>query len=59
MLRDKNLVPLSRQHQHALAMCVRIDRASLADLENQAWQVELQQIFEGEISVHFAAEEKD
>ena len=28
MLRDKNLIPLSRQHQHALALCVRIDRAS-------------------------------
>ena len=27
MLRDKNLVPLSRQHQHALALCVRINRA--------------------------------
>ena len=30
MLRDPNLVPLSRQHQHALALCVRINRAALA-----------------------------
>jgi hypothetical protein len=28
MLRDKGLIPLSRQHQHALALCVRIERAS-------------------------------
>jgi hemerythrin-like domain-containing protein len=27
MLRDKSLVPLSHQHQHVLALCVRIDRA--------------------------------
>ena len=27
MLRDNNLIPLSHQHQHALALCVQIDRA--------------------------------
>ena len=27
MLRDKSLIPLSRQHQRALALRVRIDRA--------------------------------
>ncbi len=32
MLRNKSLVPLSRQHQHALALCVRIDRASPIEL---------------------------
>ena len=26
MLRDRNLIPLSHQHQHALALCVRLDR---------------------------------
>lgn len=58
MLRDKNLIPLSHQHQHALALCVRIDRASLvkvADLE--AWQAEVAEIFRNEIRIHFAAEE--
>lgn len=58
MLRDKNLIPLSHQHQHALALCVRIDRASpiaLADLPK--WQAELVQIFQSEIAIHFAAEE--
>jgi len=58
MLRDKNLVPLSRQHQHALALCVRINRASLATpSELKAWQSEITQHFEQEIQYHFAAEE--
>ncbi|MBZ5680695.1 MAG: hemerythrin domain-containing protein [Acidobacteriia bacterium] len=58
MLRDKSLIPLSHQHQHALALCVRIDRATPvpnADLE--AWQAEIAQHFQQEISIHFAAEE--
>jgi hemerythrin-like domain-containing protein len=58
MLRDRNLVPLSRQHQHALALCVRIDRAMpIADADLAAWQTEIEQIFQSEISMHFAAEE--
>ena len=58
MLRDKALVPLSRQHQHALALCVRIDRAQPkveADLE--LWQAEITRQFQQEIRIHFAAEE--
>ncbi|HEY1264145.1 MAG TPA: hemerythrin domain-containing protein [Terriglobales bacterium] len=59
MLRDKNLVPLSHQHQHALALCVRLDRALLAnDVNLQAWQAEIQQLFEQEVALHFAAEEE-
>jgi hemerythrin-like domain-containing protein len=59
MLRDKNLVPLSRQHQHALALCVRIDRAApIADADLAAWQAEVAQLFQSEISFHFAAEEQ-
>jgi hemerythrin-like domain-containing protein len=58
MLRDKNLIPLSRQHQHALALCVRIERASpIADSDLDAWQAEMAQQFRAEISVHFTAEE--
>ena len=58
MLRDKNLVPLSRQHQHALALCVRIQRAMLSTpAELAAWQTEIQRHFEQEIQYHFAAEE--
>jgi hypothetical protein len=60
MLRDKNLIPLSRQHQHALALCVRIDRAILAgEVDLEAWQAEIQQQFDSEIGIHFAAEEKE
>jgi hemerythrin-like domain-containing protein len=59
MLRDKNLVPLSRQHQHALALCVRIDRASpIPDPELGAWQAEIAQLFRAEIRIHFVAEEQ-
>jgi hemerythrin-like domain-containing protein len=59
MLRDKNLIPLSRQHQHALALCVRIDRAlAKGDPDLNAWQEEMVRIWEGEIRFHFEAEEK-
>lgn len=59
MLRDKSLVPLSRQHQHALALCVRIERAVPIDGTKLAgWQAEIAQQFEAEIKVHFAAEEQ-
>jgi hemerythrin-like domain-containing protein len=58
MLRDKNLIPLSRQHQHVLALCVRIDRASpIDDSDLAAWQTEGAQLFQSEIRFHFAAEE--
>jgi hemerythrin-like domain-containing protein len=58
MLRDPSLVPLSRQHQHALALCVRIRRAPLATArEVRAWQAEVEQHFQLEIQHHFAAEE--
>jgi hemerythrin-like domain-containing protein len=60
MLRDKNLIPLSHQHQHVLALCVRLDRALQAgEVDREAWQAEIQQIFEQEVAIHFAAEEKE
>jgi hemerythrin-like domain-containing protein len=60
MLRDKNLIPLSHQHQHCLALCVRLDRALQAGgVDLEAWQAEIEQMFEQEIRFHFAAEEKD
>jgi hemerythrin-like domain-containing protein len=60
MLRDKSLVPLSRQHQHALALCVRLDRAiQSGEIDPEPWQAESALIFEQEIAVHFAAEEKE
>jgi len=58
MLRDKSLIPLSHQHQHALALCVRIERASpIPEGDLAAWRVEIEQIFQTEIGIHFAAEE--
>jgi len=59
MLRDKSLVPLSRQHQHALALCVRIHRASPIEQSRlPEWQAEIAQLFRAEIEIHFAAEEQ-
>jgi iron-sulfur cluster repair protein YtfE (RIC family) len=59
MLRDKSLIPLSHQHQHALALCVRIERASpIPEGDLAAWLAEIEQIFQTEIGIHFAAEEK-
>ena len=58
MLRDRNLIPLSHQHQRALALCVRIDRASpIGDSDLMAWQAEIAQHFQTEIRIHFGAEE--
>ena len=59
MLRDPSLVPLSRQHQHALALCVRLQRALQAgsvDLGQR--QTEVHQHYANEVQFHFAAEEQ-
>lgn len=59
MLRDKSLIPLSHQHQHALALCVRIQRASPVPVGDiPQWQAEIVEIFRSEISIHFEAEEQ-
>ena len=58
MLRDKSLIPLSHQHQRALALCVRIDRARpIPDADLQSWQTEIEWLVENEIDAHFTAEE--
>jgi iron-sulfur cluster repair protein YtfE (RIC family) len=60
MLRDKSLIPLSHQHQHSLALCVRLSRAVQAGpVDLPAWQAEIAQQFQQETSIHFAAEEKE
>src|SRR5947207_14807208 len=60
MLRDKNLIPLSRQHQHALTLCVRLDRAvQSGQVDAEAWQAEIQQIVEQQIGTHFDEEERE
>jgi len=59
MLRDKNLIPLSHQHQHALALCVRIERASpIPESDLSAWQDEITLLCRSEIAIHFNAEER-
>src|SRR5579863_10171562 len=58
MLRDRNLIPLSHQHQRALALCVRIDRAQpIAAADLPAWQSEMEQLYAQDIESHFSAEE--
>jgi hemerythrin-like domain-containing protein len=59
MLRDRSLIPLSHQHQHALALCVRIERATpIREADLTAWQKEIAEHFRSEIGIHFAAEEQ-
>jgi len=59
MLRDPSLIPLSRQHQHALALSVRLQRALRAGKVNpRAWQAEAHQLYADEVQIHFMAEEK-
>ncbi len=60
MLRNKNLIPLSHQHQHALAFCVRVDRAlaNPAAMETATIQQEITRLYESELASHFEAEER-
>lgn len=59
MFRDPSLHPLSRQHQHALTLCVRIERGLRSTAEEiAAWQRELVSLFDQEIRFHFDAEER-
>jgi hemerythrin-like domain-containing protein len=59
MLRDPSLIPLSRQHQHALALCVRLERALQAGaVDLGVCQLEIHQHYANEVRFHFAAEEK-
>lgn len=61
MLRDQNLVPLSHQHQHALALCVLIGKAFAEAGQTpdvHPWEQEIVRQFDTEIAFHFQAEEK-
>ena len=59
MLRDRNLIPLSHQHQHALALCVQIERGMQSQHPDpQHWQQEIARLFASEIRYHFEAEER-
>ena len=59
MLRDKSLIPLSHQHQHALALCVRIERGLAKNPGNiDRWQAQAADSYEHEIKSHFEVEEE-
>ena len=53
MLRDPSLISLSHEHQHALALCVLIDR-STADADTQARMIVDQ--YDAERRSHFEVE---
>ena len=59
MLRNKNLIPLSHQHQHARAFCVSIDKAlaNPAAMETAAIQQEIARLYETELAIHRRAAE--
>ena len=59
MLRDPSLIQLSHQHQHALALCVRLERAlQTGAVDLGVWHLEVHQHYANEVRFHFAAEEK-
>jgi hemerythrin-like domain-containing protein len=59
MLRDPSLIPLSRQHQHALALCVQLERALRGGaVDLGSWLPEVHQQYANEVQFHFVAEEQ-
>ena len=61
MLRDPGLIPLSRDHQHALALCVLTQRALRQDDSPASVSARAANIvakFEAEIREHFVFEEE-
>lgn len=61
MLRDPALIPLSRQHQHGLALCVMTSRALSSDGSGENVRKLAERIvdhFEIELTNHFAVEEQ-
>lgn len=60
--RHDSLIPLSREHQYALMLCLRIHRGLIEhDNQNEWLQTKADQavrFFEGELVTHFRAEEE-
>jgi iron-sulfur cluster repair protein YtfE (RIC family) len=60
--RDDSLIPLSREHQYALMLCLRIHRGLIEHDGNSNWlQMKAGhavRFFEGELVTHFQAEEE-
>ena len=55
MQRDPNLIPLSRQHFHALVLCMRIHRQRAAP---GVLRREMLELYASDVRFHFQAEEK-
>src|SRR5215831_4894644 len=62
MLRDISLRPLSREHQHGLALCVRlrrrIEQGGVAEAELERMRADVRHFYESEAREHFDAEEQ-
>ena len=62
MLRDVSLRPLSREHQHGLALCVRlrrsIQRGNLSGGDLEHMREDVRGFYDSEGARHFAAEEQ-
>ncbi len=61
MLRDPSLIPLSRQHQHGLALCVLTRRDLAADSSPESVVKQAKRVidrFELELANHFEIEEQ-
>lgn len=60
--RDDSLIPLSRQHQYALLLCLRINRGLIEHNADSEWlQMKAGhavRFFEGDLLTHFQAEEE-
>jgi iron-sulfur cluster repair protein YtfE (RIC family) len=60
--RHDSLIPLSRQHQHALLLCLRIHRGLIEHSADSNWlQIKADhaiRFFEGDLVTHFQAEEE-
>src|SRR5437764_5274196 len=62
MWRDPSLRCLSREHQHGLALCVRLRRSiqagAIPESELQKLRIEVRHFYESEAAAHFDAEEQ-
>lgn len=60
--RHDSLIPLSREHQYALLLCLRIHRGIEAHQEDLDWlrakAVNAVRFFESDLALHFKAEEE-
>jgi iron-sulfur cluster repair protein YtfE (RIC family) len=60
--RADSLIPLSREHQYALLLCLRIHRGLIEHQKDSKWQqtkaAHAVRFFDGDLVTHFCAEEE-